>query len=176
MTPAEVVAGADITLAMLSDPEACLAVATGARLPGRGAGRSPPLAAHAARPASSRAPANQLTCLPALVPARRPQRRGLSHGPGQGLRGRVDGGRGHRAAGGGQRVGGSRRGVAAAPRQLPHAVMSTQAHAPPPAPRRRQVADAVRGAGAAFLEAPVSGSKGPAEQGQLIFLTAGEQG
>lgn len=31
----------------------------------------------------------------------------------------------------------------------------------------------MRGAGGAFLEAPVSGSKGPAEQGQLIFLTAG---
>jgi 3-hydroxyisobutyrate dehydrogenase-like beta-hydroxyacid dehydrogenase len=37
-----------------------------------------------------------------------------------------------------------------------------------------QVAEAVRGKGALFLEAPVSGSKGPAEQGQLIFLTAGE--
>lgn len=35
------------------------------------------------------------------------------------------------------------------------------------------VAAAVRARGAAFLEAPVSGSKGPAEQGQLIFLTAG---
>ncbi|GFR42250.1 hypothetical protein Agub_g3144 [Astrephomene gubernaculifera] len=39
----------------------------------------------------------------------------------------------------------------------------------------RAVAAAVRGAGAAFLEAPVSGSKGPAEQGKLIFLTAGDQ-
>lgn len=37
------------------------------------------------------------------------------------------------------------------------------------------VAAAVRGTGALYLEAPVSGSKGPAEQGQLIFLTAGEQ-
>ncbi|KAL4437458.1 hypothetical protein ABPG75_004597 [Micractinium tetrahymenae] len=37
------------------------------------------------------------------------------------------------------------------------------------------VAAAVRAKGAAFLEAPVSGSKGPAEQGQLIFLTAGDQ-
>lgn len=35
------------------------------------------------------------------------------------------------------------------------------------------VADAVRAKGGSFLEAPVSGSKGPAEQGQLIFLTAG---
>jgi len=35
------------------------------------------------------------------------------------------------------------------------------------------VAAAVRGAGGAYLEAPVSGSKGPAEQGQLIFLSAG---
>mmetsp|Transcript_13682 Transcript_13682/g.35150 ORF Transcript_13682/g.35150 Transcript_13682/m.35150 type:complete len:406 (+) Transcript_13682:156-1373(+) len=37
----------------------------------------------------------------------------------------------------------------------------------------RQIQDGVRAAGAQFLEAPVSGSKGPAEQGQLIFLTAG---
>jgi hypothetical protein len=28
---------------------------------------------------------------------------------------------------------------------------------------------------ALFLEAPVSGSKGPAEQGALIFLTAGKR-
>ena len=35
------------------------------------------------------------------------------------------------------------------------------------------VAAAVRSAGGAYLEAPVSGSKGPAEQGQLIFLSAG---
>lgn len=27
--------------------------------------------------------------------------------------------------------------------------------------------------GGAFVEAPVSGSKGPAEQGSLIFMTAG---
>jgi glyoxylate/succinic semialdehyde reductase len=37
----------------------------------------------------------------------------------------------------------------------------------------QKVAAAVRVKGALFLEAPVSGSKGPAEQGQLIFLTAG---
>lgn len=37
----------------------------------------------------------------------------------------------------------------------------------------RAVAALVRARGAAFLEAPVSGSKGPAEQGKLIFLTAG---
>ncbi|KAG2500279.1 hypothetical protein HYH03_001857 [Edaphochlamys debaryana] len=37
------------------------------------------------------------------------------------------------------------------------------------------VAAAVRAKGATFLEAPVSGSKGPAEQGKLIFLTAGDQ-
>ncbi|WIA17626.1 hypothetical protein OEZ85_014434 [Tetradesmus obliquus] len=37
------------------------------------------------------------------------------------------------------------------------------------------VAAAVRGTGALYLEAPVSGSKGPAEQGALIFLTAGDQ-
>ncbi|PNH09751.1 putative oxidoreductase GLYR1 [Tetrabaena socialis] len=39
----------------------------------------------------------------------------------------------------------------------------------------RTIASAVRAAGAAFLEAPVSGSKGPAEQGKLIFLTAGDE-
>ena len=39
----------------------------------------------------------------------------------------------------------------------------------------RAVAGAVRASGALFLEAPVSGSKGPAEQGQLIFLTAGDE-
>eukprot|EP00882_Tetradesmus_deserticola_P012853 GHRQ01013621.1.p2 GENE.GHRQ01013621.1~~GHRQ01013621.1.p2 ORF type:complete len:233 (+),score=121.37 GHRQ01013621.1:695-1393(+) len=37
------------------------------------------------------------------------------------------------------------------------------------------VAAAVRAAGALYLEAPVSGSKGPAEQGALIFLTAGDK-
>lgn len=37
----------------------------------------------------------------------------------------------------------------------------------------QKVAAAVRAKGGLFLEAPVSGSKGPAEQGQLIFLTAG---
>lgn len=39
----------------------------------------------------------------------------------------------------------------------------------------RAIAAAVHGAGAKFLEAPVSGSKGPAEQGKLIFLTAGDR-
>lgn len=38
----------------------------------------------------------------------------------------------------------------------------------------REVAAAIRAAGASFLEAPVSGSKAPAEQGKLIFLTGGE--
>ncbi|CAO2840215.1 unnamed protein product [Amaranthus hypochondriacus] len=33
----------------------------------------------------------------------------------------------------------------------------------------------ITGTGASFLEAPVSGSKKPAEDGQLIFLTAGDQ-
>lgn len=37
----------------------------------------------------------------------------------------------------------------------------------------QQIASAIRGAGAQYLEAPVSGSKQPAEKGQLIFLTAG---
>lgn len=35
------------------------------------------------------------------------------------------------------------------------------------------IAHEVHRTGAQFLEAPVSGSKGPAEQGQLIFLAAG---
>lgn len=35
--------------------------------------------------------------------------------------------------------------------------------------------EAVRGKGGRFLEAPVSGSKGPAHQGSLIFLCAGSQ-
>jgi glyoxylate/succinic semialdehyde reductase len=39
----------------------------------------------------------------------------------------------------------------------------------------RRVAAAVRAAGGAFLEAPVSGSKGPAQAGQLVFLTAGDR-
>lgn len=39
----------------------------------------------------------------------------------------------------------------------------------------QQVAAAVRAKGGLFLEAPVSGSKGPAKQGQLIFLTAGDE-
>jgi len=38
------------------------------------------------------------------------------------------------------------------------------------------VGDAVTAAGGSFLEAPVSGSKGPAETGQLIFLAAGDPG
>lgn len=37
------------------------------------------------------------------------------------------------------------------------------------------IAAKVRATGAAFMEAPVSGSKGPAEQGQLIFLCAGDE-
>lgn len=36
-----------------------------------------------------------------------------------------------------------------------------------------RIAAAVRSTGGSFLEAPVSGSKGPAEAGKLIFLTAG---
>lgn len=39
----------------------------------------------------------------------------------------------------------------------------------------QQIASAVRQAGGQFLEAPVSGSKGPAIQGELIFLTAGDK-
>jgi glyoxylate/succinic semialdehyde reductase len=37
----------------------------------------------------------------------------------------------------------------------------------------QEIGAAVHDRGGAFLEAPVSGSKGPAEQGQLIFLAAG---
>lgn len=37
------------------------------------------------------------------------------------------------------------------------------------------MAEEVQGKGGRFLEAPVSGSKGPAEQGTLIFLCAGEK-
>ena len=40
-------------------------------------------------------------------------------------------------------------------------------------PRCMQIAAAVRAKGGLFLEAPVSGSRKPAEEGQLIFLTAG---
>jgi glyoxylate/succinic semialdehyde reductase len=35
------------------------------------------------------------------------------------------------------------------------------------------IADAIRKQGGSFLEAPVSGSKKPAEDGKLIFLAAG---
>ena len=38
-----------------------------------------------------------------------------------------------------------------------------------------EIAALVRGTGAMFLEAPVSGSKAPAEQGALIFLAAGDR-
>ena len=38
-----------------------------------------------------------------------------------------------------------------------------------------RIADAIKAAGGRFLEAPVSGSKGPAEQGQLVFLSAGDE-
>ncbi|PSC68561.1 glyoxylate succinic semialdehyde reductase chloroplastic [Micractinium conductrix] len=92
-TPAEVVACCDITLAMLSDPEACLAVATA------------------------------------------PDGAAAAMAPGKGY---VD--------------------------------VSTVDAATAAA-----VAAAVRSAGGAYLEAPVSGSKGPAEQGQLIFLSAGDK-
>ena len=41
--------------------------------------------------------------------------------------------------------------------------------------RMEEMAAAVRAKGAGFLEAPVSGSKGPAETGDLIFLAAGDE-
>lgn len=40
----------------------------------------------------------------------------------------------------------------------------------------RKIRDMVTGAGGRFLEAPVSGSKKPAIDGQLIFLTGGDKG
>ena len=40
----------------------------------------------------------------------------------------------------------------------------------------RDIAEAVVGAGGRFLEAPVSGTKKPAEEGTLIILTAGDEG
>lgn len=39
----------------------------------------------------------------------------------------------------------------------------------------RRIADALHAKGARYLEAPVSGTKKPAEDGTLIFLTAGDQ-
>lgn len=39
----------------------------------------------------------------------------------------------------------------------------------------KRVGEAVEGKGAKYLEAPVAGSKGPAEQGQLIFMAAGRE-
>lgn len=38
-----------------------------------------------------------------------------------------------------------------------------------------KIGEAITAKGGRFLEAPVSGSKGPAEQGQLIFLCAGDE-
>lgn len=39
----------------------------------------------------------------------------------------------------------------------------------------QRMSDAASRCGARFLEAPVSGSKGPAQQGQLVFLAAGDE-
>ncbi|KAL5579457.1 hypothetical protein UlMin_011899 [Ulmus minor] len=39
----------------------------------------------------------------------------------------------------------------------------------------KSISDQIKATGALFLEAPVSGSKKPAEDGQLIFLTAGDK-
>lgn len=38
-----------------------------------------------------------------------------------------------------------------------------------------QISQGIRATGAQYIEAPVSGSKGPAEAGQLIFLSAGDK-
>ena len=38
-----------------------------------------------------------------------------------------------------------------------------------------QISRHIKGTGASFLEAPVSGSKAPAEQGALIFMVAGDE-
>uniref|UniRef100_A0A7N0TY41 Glyoxylate/succinic semialdehyde reductase 2, chloroplastic n=1 Tax=Kalanchoe fedtschenkoi TaxID=63787 RepID=A0A7N0TY41_KALFE len=43
------------------------------------------------------------------------------------------------------------------------------------APTSKQIGERIKETGAMFLEAPVSGSKKPAEDGTLIFLTAGDQ-
>lgn len=40
----------------------------------------------------------------------------------------------------------------------------------------KEIAEAVLAKGGRFLEAPVSGSKGPALQGQLVILSAGDEG
>ncbi|XP_074268201.1 glyoxylate/succinic semialdehyde reductase 2, chloroplastic [Silene latifolia] len=42
-------------------------------------------------------------------------------------------------------------------------------------PTSKLISERIKATGALFLEAPVSGSKKPAEDGQLIFLTAGDQ-
>ena len=39
----------------------------------------------------------------------------------------------------------------------------------------QRISEAIQAKGGLFLEAPVSGSKGPAEQGKLVFLTAGSR-
>ncbi|KAK9806870.1 hypothetical protein WJX72_005566 [[Myrmecia] bisecta] len=39
----------------------------------------------------------------------------------------------------------------------------------------QEISRAIKSAGGEYLEAPVSGSKGPAEQGTLIFLTGGDR-
>jgi glyoxylate/succinic semialdehyde reductase len=39
----------------------------------------------------------------------------------------------------------------------------------------QKISEAIKAKGGMFLEAPVSGSKGPAEQGKLVFLTAGSR-
>ena len=44
-----------------------------------------------------------------------------------------------------------------------------------PQKRAHTHAQLVHGAGAQYLEAPVSGTKGPAEQGKLMFLTSGDR-
>ena len=41
--------------------------------------------------------------------------------------------------------------------------------------RMKEESDAIKGKGGHFLEAPVSGSKGPAETGTLIFLCGGDE-
>ena len=163
-TPADVVRACDITFAMLSDPEACLEVALGAM-------GVPPCAGHhwkhshalpppgrrptRGRIGSARAPsllcfsppANPTACQPptsSLPPPPLPPTPSLPHPPGP------DGVAAGMAPGKG------------------FVDVSTVDAATAAAVR-----DAVVAAGGAYLEAPVSGSKGPAEAGQLIFLCGG---
>ncbi len=137
-TPKELASRADITFAMLSDPPAALAVATGKD--GITAGNR----------------CSRLCC--PQDPHKEPQRAHCALGPLQSDAGttpaRVRRCHARPRAGLGPGKG--------------YVDVSTVDGA-----TSSSIAAAVRATGAHFLEAPVSGSKGPAINGQLIFLTAG---